>query len=89
MKEKISLDELYNSIFAIYELNNSVPDYMIEYCLSEILKELHEAFKADTEKCIKLASIEWLCRNVLKWKEMKCTQKSMKESPVFYVCSIG
>lgn len=84
VRKKISPDELCNSIFAIYELNNSVPDYMIEYCLSEILKELHEAFKADAEKCMKLASIEWLCRNVLKWEEMKCTQKIMKESPVFY-----
>ena len=78
------MEELYNSIFAISELNNSVPDTMIEHCLSEILKELHEAFKADGEKCINLASIEWLCRNVLKWEEMKSIQKIMKESPVFY-----
>ena len=38
----------------------------------------------DDEKCAELATLEWMCRNVLEWEQMKCMQKIMKNDPTFY-----
>ena len=48
------------------------------------MKELQEAFIMDDEKCAELATLEWMCRNVLEWEQMKCMQKIMKNYPTFY-----
>ena len=38
----------------------------------------------DDEKCAELATLEWMCRNVLEWEQMKCMQKVMKNDPTLY-----
>ena len=84
IRDKISFQELYNAIFAISNLKGDVPSSMTDYYLEEILKELQEAFIMDDEKCAELATLEWMCRNVLEWEQMKCMQKIMKNDPMFY-----
>lgn len=84
IRDKISFQELYNAIFAISNLKGDVASSMTDYYLEEILKELQEAFIMDDEKCAELATLEWMCRNVLEWEQMKCMQKIMKNDPTFY-----
>lgn len=57
---------------------------MTSYYLEEILKLLHKEFMNDGEKCVQIAGVEWLFRNVLDWNNMKCTQVIMKETPLLY-----
>ena len=84
IRDKISFQELYNAIFAISNLKGDVASSMTDYYFEEILKELQEAFIMDDEKCAELATLEWMCRNVLEWEQMKCMQKIMKNDPTFY-----
>lgn len=84
VKEKILNQELYNAIFAISDLKSDVASSMADYYLEEIMKELQEVFITDDEKCAELATLEWLCRNVLEWEQMKCMQKVMKDDPTLY-----
>ena len=44
-------------------------------CLITSNKELDYPFIDDDEKCAELATLEWMCRNVLEWEYMKCMQK--------------
>ena len=84
IKDKISFQELYNAIFVISNLKDNVVSSMTDYYLEEILKELQDAFIMDDEKCAELATLEWMCRNVLEWEQMKCMQKVIKNDPTFY-----
>ena len=52
---------------------------MTDYYLEEIFDILQQTFIDDDEKCAELATLEWMCRNVLEWEHMKCMQKIMKD----------
>jgi hypothetical protein len=84
IRNKISNQELYNAIFAITDMEGDAAGSMTDYYLEEILKELQETFIMDDEKCAELATLEWMCRNVLEWEQMKCMQKVMKNDPTLY-----
>ncbi|WP_033163456.1 hypothetical protein [Sharpea azabuensis] len=84
VRDKISNQELYNAIFGITDFRGDAASSMTDYYLEEILKELQEAFIMDDEKCAELATLEWMCRNVLEWEQMKCMQKVMKNDPTLY-----
>lgn len=47
-------------------------------------KTVKDEFKNDLEKCDKIATLEWLCREVLEWEQMQCLQKIMKSDPTMY-----
>lgn len=40
---------------------------MTDYYLEEIFDILQQTFIDDDEKCAELATLEWMCRNVLEW----------------------
>lgn len=84
VRNKILMQELFDNIFAIEELKNNNSCGMETYYLREILKDLQSVFIMDDEKCVRLANLEWLCRNVLEWDEMKCLQRVMKTDSAFY-----
>lgn len=84
LKDKFSDIQLFNLIFAIEDMKSDAPNTMIDYYLEEILKIIQRSFFNDLEKCQKLASLEWLCRNILQWEQMKCMQHMMKVDPSIY-----
>ena len=82
---KLSLEELYDATLAIKQFNErNELGSMGSYYLEEIFKVLQEAFIIDDEKCVELAYLEWMLRNVFEWEQMKCLQKVIKEDPTFY-----
>ena len=84
VKDKLSIQELYNALLEIEKINEGVASSMTDYYLGEILEDLQENFIADEERCSELAALEWMCRAVLEWEQMKCMQKVMKSDPTFY-----
>ena len=89
MKEKISVQELYKATLEISDMESDVASSMTNYYLEEILDILQQAFIEDNEKCEKLATLEWMCRNVIEWEHMKCMQKIMKDDPTFYALLVS
>lgn len=84
LKDKLKDIQLYEFIFAIEEMSSGIPNSMTDYYLSELLKIIQEKFLYDIEKCSKIAALEWLCRNILDWGQMKCMQYMMKIDPSIY-----
>ena len=91
IKDKISVQDLYKATVEIFDMEreSSVPSSMTDYYLEEIFDILQQAFIDDDEKCTKLATLEWMCRNVLEWENMKCMQKIMKDDPTFYALLVS
>ena len=67
VREKISIQELYDATVKISDMKGGIASSMTIYYIGEILKELQDAFITDDEKCAELVSVEWLCRNILEW----------------------
>lgn len=84
VREKISIQELYDATVKISDMKGGIASSMTIYYIGEILKELQDAFITDDEKCAEIVSVEWLCRNILEWKQMRCLQKEMKNDPKIY-----
>lgn len=76
--------QIYEYAMKIYELQSSVYNSMTEYCLKEILKILQDCFINEVEMCQEIAGMEWYCRNILEWEQMRCTQYMMKSDPTIY-----
>lgn len=89
IKDKISIQELYEATLEISDIKSDGANSMTDYYLSEILNILQQAFIEDDEKCAKLAKLEWLCRGVLEWENMKCMQRIMKDEPTFYALLVS
>lgn len=89
IKEKISIQELYMATLEISDMKSDVASSMTDYYLKEIFDILQQAFIDDDEKCAELAILEWMCRNVLEWEQMKCMQKIMKDDPTFYALLVS
>ena len=84
VKDRISISDLYNSIFDIDNIKVGMQNQMMDYYLKEILKKLQTEYIDDLEKCTQLALLEWKCRNILEWEDMRCMQKVMKIDPSMY-----
>lgn len=89
VREKISIQELYDATVKISDMKGGIASSMTIYYIGEILKELQDAFITDDEKCAEIVSVEWLCRNILEWKQMRCLQKEMKNDPKIYADLVG
>lgn len=83
LKDKLLDIQLYELILVIEDMRSGNMN-SIDYYLGEILKIIQESFLNDLEKCSKIAAIEWLCRNILEWEQMKCMQYMMKIEPSIY-----
>ena len=89
IKDKISVQELYKATLEISDIKSDVASSMTDYYLKEIFNILQQNFIDDDEKCAELATLEWMCRNVLEWEHMKCMQKIMKDDPTFYALLVS
>lgn len=89
IKDKISIEELYKATLEISNIKSNGVSSMTDYYLKEILNILQRVFIEDEKKCEELAGLEWLCRDVLEWDDMKCMQKIMKDDPTFYALLVS
>jgi len=82
-KDKISVNQLYNNFLAIQDIDGDATT-MTDYYLEEILKVLQSEFIEESEKCNKIALVEWHFSRVLDWSQMQCVQRIMKSDPTTY-----
>ena len=71
------------------QIDNIVAKVLDTITSKEIFNILQQTFIDDDEKCAELATLEWMCRNVLEWEHMKCMQKIMKDDPTFYALLVS
>lgn len=83
-KEFLDIQEIFDEFKELDQVNKGIWNSMSSYYLEEILKLIQEAYKEDSDACAQISTIEWKCRNILQWDDMKCTQIVMKETPVIY-----
>lgn len=84
LKDSMSREELFDRLFAISDLKSETQSSMTNFYLEEILRILQDNFLDEETKCADLATLEWLCRNVLEWEQMRCFQKMIKDEPTLY-----
>lgn len=89
IKDKISIQELYNAALEISEIKGDDAGVMTDFYLKEIFDALQCAFIEDDERCSEIATLEWLCRGGLDWGHMKCMQRIMKDDPTFYALLVS
>lgn len=89
IKDKISVQELYKATLEISDIQSDAASSMTDFYLKEILDVLQRTFIEDDEKCAELATLEWFCRGVLDWTNMKCMQRIMKNDPTFYALLVS
>lgn len=82
-KDKISVSQLYNNFLDIQDINGDATT-MTDYYLEEILKVLQSEFIDESEKCNKIALVEWRFSRVLDWSQMQSVQRIMKSDPTMY-----
>lgn len=69
LRDKLKDIQLYELLFAIEDMKSGNSNSMSDYYLGEILKIVQDSFLDDLDKCSKIASLEWLCRNILEWEQ--------------------
>jgi len=86
VKEKNYDNEfIYNHLLGIEHIDDSTHvDTMTSYYLTELLKPLQGEFIFDLEKRHNIARIEMYFFALLKWEDMICFQKEIKESPEIF-----
>lgn len=84
VKERIPISDLYNSIFDIENIKVGMQTQMMDYYLKEVLEKIQTEYIHDLQKCTQIALLEWKCRNILEWEDMRCMQKVMKVDPSMY-----
>lgn len=84
VKERIPISDLYNSIFDIENIKVGMQTQMMDYYLKEVLEKIQTEYIHDLQKCTQIALLEWKCRNILEWEDMRCMQKVMKIDPSMY-----
>lgn len=84
IKKNLTVEKLFAFFVEIAQMHSENNDTMTNFYLKEILKILQEAYLDDEMKCGDIASIEWLCREALEWKDMICLQNIIKSDPTFY-----
>lgn len=89
IKDKISVQELYKATLEVSDIQSDAASSMTDFYLKEILGVLQRTFIEDDEKCAELATLEWFCRGVLDWTNMKCMQRIMKNDPSFYALLVS
>ena len=84
IKDQIKILSLYNSILCLTDFKTVLQHPMTDYYLKKLLEILQSEYMEDVERSVHLGLVEWQCRNILEWEEMKCMQKVMKIDPSMY-----
>lgn len=88
IKDQITVFNLYNSILCLSDFKTGVQHSTTDYYLKKLLEILQLKYMDDAEKCVSLGFLEWQCRNILEWEDMKCVQKVMKIDPSMYAAIV-
>ena len=74
----IDLEKLYNYSLKLKNIDNFKIENFESYYLTEILEKLQITFISDTDKCTKIAELEYYFMEFLEWNQMKCLEKTIK-----------
>lgn len=81
--------QVYEYMIKINEFHSNSYNAMTDYYLQETLQIIQNDFINEMDMCHKIAELEWYCRNVLEWEQMKCTQYMMKLNPEIYASLVN
>lgn len=80
-QHNLNKESVYNYLLEIKKMKPGVDILNIEFYLSELLKPLQAEYLYDSDKCMKIAEIEFMFFNVINWENMRCFQFEIKSSP--------
>lgn len=81
--EVLAPDEILKYLQEMRQMDLGNLDTMSSYYMEKILEVVQESF-IDTEKCSDVAEVEVFYHGILKWSDMKCTQRELQSSPNLY-----
>lgn len=78
-------EEVYKYIIKLIDFKNMKNfNYIDSYYIGEIMDKVQNAFINDLNKCYKIAITEIYFKNIMEWKQMKCTQHIFKNDAKSY-----
>ena len=83
-RKPLSAQQIFDCFTDIEEMPHSGGHQMTGYHMKQLLSVIQDAFMDDTEKCIRISHLEFFFMNLLEWKDMKCFQRMIKQSPELF-----
>lgn len=80
----LSAEQIYQCFDDIESMPRSEGNQMTDYHVKQFIGVIQEAYIDDKEKSIRIAHLEILFMNLLDWKNMKCFQRMIKQSPELF-----
>lgn len=80
-EHKVDTQKLFSCFDGIEEMTHVSENQMTSYHLEQLLQTLQNAFMEDKDKCVRISRLEIFFMNLLQWKDMRCFQRIIKESP--------
>lgn len=77
----LQAEKIFECFDGIEKMPHANSDQMTEYHVKQLMMVMQEAYIDDIEKCRRLSHLEILFANFLKWENMKCFHKMIKQSP--------
>lgn len=80
----IPVEELFEYFDGIENLRRNSNGGDFQYYVEELIRPLQESYIDDTEKCVRIATIEMFFFHFLEWENMKCFKASINRNPKVY-----
>ncbi len=80
----LSAEQIFEYFDDIETMPHIGGNQMTGYHVEQLMDVIQNAFADDTEKCIRISHLEIYFMNILTWKNMKCFQKMIKQSPELF-----
>ena len=85
----LSADQILECLDGIENMPRSDGTQMTSYHVEQLIKVIQEAFFDNAEKSIRVSHIELFFVNILDWKDMKCFQRMISQSPDLFALLIA
>lgn len=83
-RKPLSAEQIFECFDGIESMPHSGGNQMTGYHVQQLMSVIQDAFKDDTEKCIRISHLEIIFMNLLEWENMKCFQQMIKQLPELF-----
>lgn len=77
----LTAEEIFECFEGVEELPHSEINQMIGYHVEQLISVIQDEYINNIERCIRIAQLEIYFSNLLKWDDMKCFHRMIKQSP--------
>ena len=80
-RKPLTAEKIFDCFNGIEKIPHSQANQMTGYHVEQLISVVQDAYIDDTEKCNRISQIEIFFMNLMKWDNMKCFHRMIKQSP--------